>query len=303
MKVFKNISELTGNTPLIRLNKLNNNNDNEIFLKLETQNPSNSIKDRLGLALLNDAERRGIINEHTIIIEPSSGNTGISLAMHCAVRKIRLIIVMPENMSIERRKIISSFGAEIILSSSSEGMPGAIKKAALLKTQIPGSILLSQFENTAGIEIHKNTTAVEIWNDTDGKTDIVVAGVGTGSTLTGVAAYLKSRNSSVKAVAVEPAESPVLSGGTAAMHRIQGIGAGFVPEILDFNCIDEIIRVGSKDAMDTSLNLIKDEGILCGISSGANVFAALMIAERSDIKNKKIVTFICDSYERYLSTL
>jgi len=302
MKIFNDVTELIGNTPLVRLNKITSEIKAEVFVKLETQNPGFSVKDRLGLALINDAEQKGLINSQSTIIEPSSGNTGIALAMICSLKNLKLIILMPESMSIERRKIISSLGAEIILTPASSGMKGAVEKAKSLAKEIPNSYIPFQFKNIANTEMHKKTTAIEIWNDTDGMVDIIVAGVGTGGTITGVAEVLKERNPDIIAIAVEPKESPVLSGGQPSPHLIQGIGAGFIPEILDLNILDEIFQVSGVDAIETSKKLMKEEGILCGISSGANVFASLQIAKRTENSNKKIVTFICDLAERYLST-
>ncbi len=302
MKIYNNITELIGNTPLLRINQLTKGINAEVLVKLETRNPAFSVKDRLGLALINDAEEKGMINSESIIIEPTSGNTGIALAMICAVKKLKLIVVMPENMSIERRKIVSSFGAEIILTPAFYGMKGAVEKAESLAKEIPNSYIPFQFKNIANPEMHKKTTAMEIFNDTDGKIDILVAGVGTGGTITGVAEVLKEKNPNIFIVAIEPMESSVLSGGKASPHLIQGIGAGFIPEILNLNLINEIFQVSAVDAIDTAKRLIREEGILCGISSGANVFAALQIAKRNDNCNKRIVTFICDSAERYLST-
>lgn len=302
MSVFNDITEIIGNTPLISLNKLAANINAEVFVKLETRNPGFSIKDRLGLALINDAEKNGLIDHDSIIIEPTSGNTGIALAMICAVKNYKLIVVMPENMSTERRKVIISFGADIVLTPASSGMKGAVEKAESLAKEIPGSYIPFQFKNQANVEIHKKTTAMEIWNDTEGKVDIVVAGAGTGGTITGIAQVLKEKNMKIQAVAVEPIESPVLAGGKPGTHLIQGIGPGFIPELLNLELLDEIFQVSAKDAINESKNLMRVEGILCGISSGANVFAALQIARRKENENKKIVTFICDAAERYLTT-
>jgi cysteine synthase len=302
MKIYNDITEMIGNTPLVRINKLTANMHGNVYVKIETQNPGYSVKDRVGLALINDAEKKGLINYQSTIIEPTSGNTGIALAMICVIKNLKLIVVMPENMSIERRKIISSFGAEIILTPASDGMKGAVEKAESLAENIPNSYIPFQFKNPANAEIHKRTTAIEIWNDTDGKVDIIIAGVGTGGTITGIAEELKERNTYIKAIAVEPKESPVLSGGEPSTHLIQGIGAGFIPEILNLKILDEIFQVSAVDAITTTKKLIREEGILCGISSGANVYAALQIAERIENRNKNIVTFICDTAERYLTT-
>jgi cysteine synthase A len=283
MRIAKDITELVGNTPLVRLSKLSKG-------LLAT------------VAMIEDGERKGKIKKGTVIIEPTSGNTGIALAFVCAVKGYRLILTMPETMSLERRKLLAALGAELVLTSGSERMPGAIKKAQELAEQTSNSFLPSQFSNPANPAIHRKTTAEEIWRDTAGKVDIVVAAVGTGGTITGIAEVLKKRKPGFRAVTVEPKESPVLSGGVAGPHRIQGIGAGFVPEVLRQDLLDEIIQVSYEDARDTSRRLAKEEGILAGVSAGANVFAALELAKRPENKGKLIVAILCDTGERYLST-
>lgn len=302
MKIATGISRLIGNTPLLKLNRLGSEFQATILVKLESLNPSFSVKDRLAMALIEDAEEKGILGPETIIIEPTSGNTGIGLAMICAEKGYRLIITMPESASIERRSIIRAFGAEIELTPADTGMKGAIAKAQELKAYYGNAIIPFQFINKANPQIHRRTTAPEIWNDTDGSVDIFVAGVGTGGTITGVAEVLKEKKPSVKAYAVEPADSPVLSGGQPGKHKIQGIGAGFIPEILNLDILDGVIKVTSEDAISTARRLMKEEGILCGISSGANVWAALQLASKPENKGKTIVTIICDTGERYLST-
>jgi len=303
MNIKNNITELIGNTPMIKLNKLALGLYADVVVKLEYFNPGSSVKDRLGLALIEDAERKGIIKKDTVIIEPSSGNTGIALAMICATKGYSLIITMPESMSLERRNLIKSFGAKLILTPASEGMSGAIAKATQLANENDNYYMPQQFDNLANVEMHRKTTAEEIWKDTDGKIDFFVAGVGTGGTFTGVSDILKQRNPNMKSIAVEPNDSPVLSGGKPGPHKIQGIGAGFIPSIFNANYIDEIIKIKNEDAFETARRLIKEEGILCGISAGANVCAALEIAKREENKGKLIVTIICDTGERYLSTI
>lgn len=301
MKIANDITELIGNTPLVRINKLNNG-EAEIIAKLEFFNPLSSVKDRVGYAMINEAERLGIIKPGAVLIEPTSGNTGIGLAFVAAVRGYRLILTMPETMSIERRKLLRILGAEVVLTEAYEGMEGAVKKAKQLQAEIPGAFIPQQFENLANPEIHRKTTAEEIWRDTDGKVDVLVAGVGTGGTLTGVGQVLKERNPNLKIVAVEPFKSPVLSGGIAAPHRLQGIGAGFIPKILDRSIIDEIIQVREEDAGEAAKKLASQEGILIGISSGAALWAALQIAKRPEHRGQRILTIFPDSGERYLST-
>lgn len=302
MKIASGISQLIGNTPLLKLNRLGKESGATILVKLESHNPSFSVKDRLALALIEDAEKNNQLGSETIIIEPTSGNTGIGLAMICAERGYRLIITMPESASIERRSLIRGFGAEIILTPADTGMKGAIAKAQELKEFYGDAFIPFQFINPANPQMHRVTTAPEIWNDTDGQVDIFVAGVGTGGTVTGVAEVLKLKKPTVKAYAVEPLDSPVISGGQPGRHKIQGIGAGFIPEILNVEILDGIIRVSSEDAIATARQLMREEGILCGISAGANVWAALQLAAMAENRGKTIVTIICDTGERYLST-
>jgi len=287
---------------MVRINKFSENCYAEIFGKLEFFNPASSVKDRIALAMIEEGERSGKITKDTVIIEPTSGNTGIGLAMVCAVKAYRLILVMPESMSIERRNIIRGFGAGVELTPASEGMAGAIRKAEELLATYKYSFMPMQFVNEANANIHRKTTALEIWNDTEGKVDMFVSGVGTGGTLTGVAEALKKKNPRIMSIAVEPADSPVLSGGKHSPHKIQGIGAGFVPPVLNRNIIDEIITVTNNDAIESAKCLIRNEGIFCGISSGANAWAARQIGLRPENKGKVIVFMICDTAERYLST-
>jgi len=304
-KIAKNLTELIGNTPLLELSNFNKNNGAEatIIAKLEYFNPAGSVKDRIGFAMIEDAEKRGLINKDTVIIEPTSGNTGIALAFVAAAKGYKLILTMPETMSVERRNLLKALGAEIILTPGPGGMGEAIRTAEALVKQTPNAILLQQFKNPANPEIHRKTTAEEIWKDTDGDVDIFVAGVGTGGTITGVGEVLKARNPKVQIIAVEPNDSPVLSGGSPAPHKIQGIGAGFIPDNLNTKIYDEIFKVKNEDAFLTGQALAKTEGLIVGISSGANVYAALQIAKRPENKGKKIVTILCDTGERYLSTL
>lgn len=302
MKIAENIGQLIGNTPLVRLNRLTADCVADVIVKLEFQNPAGSVKDRIGLAMIEDAERKGLIKKDSVIIEPTSGNTGIALALACAVKGYKLILTMPESMSIERRNLMKGFGAEFVLTPAPLGMKGAIAKAEELIAQTPNSFMPQQFNNPANPEIHRKTTAEEIWRDTDGKIDILVAAVGTGGSITGISEVIKSRKPSYKAIAVEPSASPVLSGGAPSPHKIQGTGAGFVPAVLNTKVYEEIIQVSNDDAFATAKRLIKEEGILCGISSGANVWAAIQVAKRPENKGKMIVTIICDTGERYLST-
>ncbi len=300
-KIAGNILELIGNTPLVKLNKLNGSKA-EVLLKLESFNPMSSVKDRIGFALIEDAEKSGRLKKGGLIIEPTSGNTGIGLAMAAAVKGYKLILTMPETMSIERRKLLAALGAEIILTEGAKGMQGSIDKAQELHEANPGSIIPGQFTNPANPAYHYKITAEEILRDTDNRIDIFVAGVGTGGTLTGIGTRLKEVNPDVKLIAVEPSDSPILSGGKAGPHKIQGIGANFIPKILNTAIIDEVMPVKAEDAGKTSRELAKQEGILVGISSGAALFAALTVANRAENTGKRIVALMPDSGERYLST-
>ncbi|MCX7771051.1 MAG: cysteine synthase A [Proteobacteria bacterium] len=301
-RIFDDITKTIGNTPLVRINKLSKGAFAEVLVKVESFNPLSSVKDRIGVAMIEAAEKMGLIDKDTVIIEPTSGNTGIALAFVCASKGYRLILTMPETMSLERRALLRIFGAELVLTEGSKGMRGAVEKAEELAKEYPKSFIPQQFKNLANPEIHRKTTAEEIWNDTDGKVDILVGGVGTGGTITGVGEVIKSRKPSFKVVAVEPKDSPVLSGGKPGMHKIQGIGAGFVPDILNRNVIDEIIQVSNEDAGETARRLAKEEGILAGISSGAALWAGLEVAKRLENKGKLIVVVLPDTGERYLST-
>ncbi len=304
MKVYESITDLIGGTPLMKLSNYcaEKHLGADIYGKLEYFNPAGSVKDRIAKAMIEKAEQTGALKENAVIIEPTSGNTGIGLAAAAASRGYRIILTMPETMSIERRNLLKAYGAELILTDGSKGMKGAIEKAEELSAEIPGSFIPSQFSNPANPETHRLTTGPEIWNDTDGRVDIFVAGVGTGGTISGVGAYLKSKNPNVRIVAVEPAESPVLSKGVAGPHKIQGIGAGFVPETLDTGTYDEVLTVEHEAAFETGRRLARREGILVGISSGAAVWAASVLAERSEYKGKLIVALLPDTGERYLST-
>lgn len=302
MKVAKDITGLIGNTPLIRLNKMSEASGAELLAKLECQNPGGSVKDRLAWAMIRDAEEKGSINKDTIIIEPTSGNTGVGLAMVCASRNYKLILTMPESASMERRQIMHAYGAELVLTSGDEGMKGAIAKAQELNEKNPNSFIPQQFQNYANVEMHYETTGPEIWNDTDGKVDFFVAGVGTGGTITGAGKYLRQKNPNIKVVAVEPKDSPVLSGGDPGKHKIAGIGAGFIPDILNRDIIDEIITVATEDAFSKARQMAVDEGVFSGISSGAIAWAAEQVARRPENKGKNIVLITCDTGERYLST-
>ncbi len=299
--IFEDITAAIGFTPLVRINKLGSEKAT-ILAKLESRNPCGSVKDRIALSMIEDAEKKGLIKPDTVIIEPTSGNTGIGLAFVCAAKGYKLVLTMPESMSIERRRILKLLGAEIILTPAAEGMSGAVKRAEQLLGENPSGFIPQQFKNPANPEIHRQTTAKEIWVDTDGKLDILVAGVGTGGTITGCGEVLKKRNKKIKVVAVEPKDSPVLSGGKSGPHKIQGIGAGFVPDVLNRDLIDEIIQVSNEDAFETARQLACKEGILSGISGGANVWAAVQLSNRPECEGKVVVTFICDTGERYIST-
>lgn len=300
MKIAENVFELIGNTPLVKINKLNTGNA-VVVAKLESFNPGGSVKDRPALNMIEQAEKQGLVNKDTFIIEPTSGNTGIGLAMVCAVKGYKMILTMPETMSIERRKLLSAYGAEIILTSGEKGMQGAVDKAIELSKKYPNSVILQQFENPANPESHINTTAEEIWRDTEGNVDVIIAGVGTGGTISGIAKGLKTHNPKIKAIAVEPETSQVLAGKPAGSHKIQGIGANFVPKNFDKNIVDEIVPVSDENAIDTARLLATNEGILCGISSGAAMYAAIEISKRPEFKNKMVVVILPDTGERYLN--
>ncbi len=302
MRIFNDITETIGRTPLVKLNRISEGAKGVLVAKLEFFNPCGSVKDRIGVSMIEAAEKMGLINKDTVIIEPTSGNTGIALAFVCAAKGYHLIITMPETMSVERRMLLKAFGAEIVLTSGTEGMKGAVKKAQELAEEISNSFIPQQFENPANPEIHRKTTAEEIWEDTEGKVDILVAGVGTGGTITGVAEVIKERKPTFKAIAVEPKDSAVLAGGAPGPHPIQGIGAGFIPDVLRTELLDEIIQVEAEDAFETTRKLSEKEGILCGISSGAACWAALEVAKREENKDKLIVVILPDTGERYLST-
>jgi len=299
--IFEDITAVVGFTPLVRINKLGSPNAT-ILAKLESQNPCGSVKDRIALSMIKEAERAGLIRPDTVIVEPTSGNTGIGLAFICAAKGYRLILAMPESMSLERRKLLKLFGAEVVLTPAAGGMTAAVEKAEEIISQNPNSFMPQQFKNPANPQIHRETTAEEIWADSDGNIDFLVAGVGTGGTITGCAQALKPRNSSLKIIAVEPQDSAVLSGGKPGPHKIQGIGAGFIPEVLDMDLVDEVIQVGNADAMETTRHLAAKEGILVGISSGANMWAAIQLSHRKEAEGKTIVTVAPDTGERYIST-
>ncbi|MBU1148108.1 MAG: cysteine synthase A [Candidatus Omnitrophica bacterium] len=301
-KIYNNITETIGNTPLVRLNKITKDCEAQILVKLESFNPAGSVKDRIGFSMIKDAEEKGLLKPGGTIIEPTSGNTGIGLAFIAAAKGYKLIITMPDTMSVERRDLLRLFDAEIMLTPGEKGMKGAIEKAEELIKKAPGAFMPQQFKNPANPKIHRETTAEEIWNDTDGKVDILVSGVGTGGTLTGVGQVIKQRKKDFKVVAVEPFDSPVISGGSSGPHKIQGIGAGFIPDVLDKNLIDEVIKVKNEDAFSAARSLAKKEGILAGISSGAALYAALQIGSRPENKSKIIVVILPDTGERYIST-
>jgi cysteine synthase A len=301
-KIFADIMQAVGATPLVRLNTITRGLPADILAKLEFQNPLGSVKDRIGVSMIEAAEAQGLIRQDTLIVEPTSGNTGIALAFVCAAKKYRLLLTMPETMSLERRKLLQHLGAELVLTPGAEGMAGAINRAKEIQAQTLGAYMPDQFSNPANPEMHRRTTAEEIWRDTDGGADILVAGVGTGGTITGVAEVFKARKPTFQAVAVEPAASPVLSGGRPGPHKIQGIGAGFIPAVLNTRIIDEIITVTNEQAFETARDLAKMEGILCGISSGAATFAALQVARRPENQGRQIVVIIPSTGERYLST-
>ncbi len=299
---YKDLTELVGGTPLVRLNRLTSGLEATVLVKLESANPGGSVKDRIGLAMIEAAEKAGRLKPSTVIVEPTSGNTGIGLAWVAAVKGYRIILTMPDTMSIERRALLAALGAEVVLTEGHKAMNGAIARAEEIVREIGDAFMPLQFSNPANPEAHRRATAEEIWKDTAGAIDVFVAGVGTGGTITGVGEVLKKRRPEVRIVAVEPADSPVLSGGKAGPHMIQGIGAGFVPEVLNRDVIDEIVSVRNEDAFQTARELARKEGILAGISSGANVWAALQVARRSELRGATIVTVVCDSGERYLST-
>jgi cysteine synthase A len=302
MNIYDDITKTVGRTPLVRLNRLTEGCRAQVVAKVESFNPLSSVKDRIGVAMIDDAERRGLLKKGAVIIEPTSGNTGIALAFVAAARGYRLILTMPDTMSLERRQLLQIFGAELVLTPGAEGMKGAVRKAEELTAATPGAFMPQQFENPANPEMHRRTTAEEIWADTDGQVDILVAGVGTGGTLTGISEVIRKRKPSFRAVAVEPQDSPVLSGGQPGAHKIQGIGAGFVPGVLNRGIIDEIVKVSNDDAGLTARRLAKEEGILAGISCGAALWAALEVARRQENGGKLIVVILPDTGERYLST-
>jgi cysteine synthase len=303
MKIANNITELIGNTPLVKLSKIAPEIDANLVAKLESLNPGGSVKDRIGLSMIEAAEKEGSLKPGSIIIEPTSGNTGIGLAITCAVKGYALILTMPDTMSVERRNLLKAYGAQLELTSGSKGMKGTIEKSEELHKNIPGSILLQQFKNKANPDIHRQTTAQEIWRDTDGQIDVFIAGIGTGGTITGVGETLKKLNPNIKTIAVEPEDSPVLSGGTPGQHIIQGIGAGFVPDILNTSIYDEIIKISNQDATDTAKKLATKEGLLVGFSAGAAAYAAISVAKRPENKKKTIVFIAPDTGERYLSII
>lgn len=302
MRIYNSITETVGQTPLILLQRLGKGLPGRVALKMESRNPVASVKDRIGVAMIEDAEKKGLLKPGATVVEPTSGNTGIALAFTCAAKGYKLILTMPESMSVERRHLLRIFGAELVLTPAEKGMSGAIARAEEIVATTPGAWMPQQFKNPANPEVHRRTTAQELWEDTDGTIDMLVAGVGTGGTITGCAQVLKQKKPTFKAIAVEPVKSPVLSGGRPGPHKLQGIGAGFVPDIVRRELIDEIIQAREDDAGETARKLAREEGILCGISAGANVWAALQVAARPENAGKLIVTVICDTGERYLST-
>ena len=299
--IFDDITAAVGYTPLLRINKLGSGKAT-ILAKLESFNPCGSVKDRIGLSMIEAAEKQGLIKPNTIVIEPTSGNTGIALAFVCAAKGYQLMLTMPESMSIERRKLLQLFGAKLVLTPAERGMAGAVEKAEQLVAENPGSFMPQQFKNPANPRVHRETTAKEIWIDSDGNVDVLVAGVGTGGTITGCGEVLKDKNKDLKVIAVEPKDSPVLSGGKPGPHKIQGIGAGFIPDILNVDIIDEVIQVANEDALETARQLAAKEGIIAGISAGANVWAAVQLSHRNECEGRTIVTVVCDTGERYIST-
>ena len=301
-RIHKDITETIGNTPLVRLNRVTKGLEATVVAKLESFNPLGSVKDRIGVSMVEAAEKAGLIKEDTIILEPTSGNTGIALAFVCAARGYRLVLTMPDTMSIERRRLLKALGAELVLTPGKEGMPGAVGKAEEMAAQDPRYFIPQQFKNPANPEVHRRTTAEEIWRDTDGQVDIIVSGVGTGGTITGIAEVIKARKLDFVAIAVEPAASPILSGGEPGPHKIQGIGAGFIPDVLRLDLVDEVVQVADEDAAKMASRLAREEGLLCGISSSAATFAALQVAARPENKGKLIVVILPDTGERYLST-